>query len=120
MADNLNKDLPPKPIPLRVIFILNALMMVLPFIFYFVITSKGIDIGRLDPKIMIYTGIGYIVSFAVLVFFILKRNIMGVRGVLFANILISLPAKAIIGIVVAVISLLLAFLNEKVKTYFGI
>ena len=37
-----------KPIPLRVIFILNALMMILPFIFYFVFTAKDIQIGDLD------------------------------------------------------------------------
>ena len=33
-----------KPYQLRIIFILNALMMFLPFIFYYVITTKGIKI----------------------------------------------------------------------------
>lgn len=115
-----NDNLPKKPIPLRVIFILNALMMILPFIFYFVITSKGVEIGGIDPMFMIYTGIAYMVSFAALVYFILKRNIMGFRVMFILNFLIALPAKAYIGMVVAVISMLLSFFNGKVKAYFGV
>lgn len=111
--------LPPKPIPLRVIFILNALMMILPFVFYYVITSKEIIIGGLDPSWMIYTGLAYIASFAALVYFILQRNIMGARIMFVINILIALPASAYIGIAVSIISLLLSFFNGKVKAYFG-
>lgn len=107
-----------KPIPLRVIFILNALMMVLPFIFYYVFTTQGIVVGDLDPMYMVYTGIGYILSFGVLVFFLLKRNLWGARIIFFLNILIALPAGAYIGILVAIISLALSFYNQKVLTYF--
>lgn len=111
-------ELPPKPIALRVVFILNALMMFLPFIFYYVITSKEITIGELDPQIMIYTGIAYILSFIPLVYFILKRNVKGFRVMFIVNILIALPASAYIGILVAIISLLISFFNAKVKGYF--
>ena len=118
-TNNLSSNaLPGKPIPLRVIFILNALMMILPFIFYYVITSKGIEIGGIDPNYMIYTGIAYIGSFAILVYFILNRNIVGLRIMFLINILIALPAKALIGIGVAIISLVISFLNKKVKAYF--
>lgn len=114
---NTDTLLPGKPIPLRVIFILNGIMMFLPFIFYAVITSKNIDVGGLDPVYMIYTGIGYIASFTALVFFILHRNIMGVRLIILLNVLIALPAKAYLGIIVAVVSFGLTF-NKRVKSYF--
>ena len=109
--------LPGKPITLRVIFILNALMMFLPFVFYYVFTTKGIQIDGLDPMFMIYTGIAYIVSFGAMVASILKRNYMAIRIVIGINVLIALPAKAYLGILVAIISFALTF-NRKVKEYF--
>lgn len=108
-----------KPIPLRVIFILNALMMILPFIFYYVFTTNDIQVGDLDPMYMVYTGLAYIASFAVLVFFILKRNVIGARIIFLLNILIAIPAGAFIGIGVAIISLALSFFNKKVLAYFN-
>lgn len=115
-----NTVLPEKPIPLRIIFILNALMMVLPFIFYYVITTQEIVIGGLNNTYMIYTGIAYILTFISLVFFILKRNVIGARIIFLLNILIAFPAGAYIGILVAIISLSLSFFNAKVKAYFGV
>ena len=112
-----SNDLPKKPLQLRIIFILNALMMILPFIFYYVFTTKEISIAGLDPMTMVYTGIGYILSFALLVFFILKRNMIGFRIMFFINILIALPASAYIGMLVAIISIALSF-TKKVKAYF--
>ncbi len=113
-----SENLVKKPIQLRIIFILNALMMILPFVFYFVITTKDIKIGNLDPMFMIYTGIAYIVSFAILVFFILKRNIMGARAMFIINILIAIPSSAYIGIVVALISMAISF-TTPVKDFFS-
>jgi hypothetical protein len=107
-----------KPIQLRLIFIMNALMMILPFVFYFVITSKNIDLNGLDPVIMIYTGIAYIASFAVLVKSILDKNMMLFRVMFGINLLIALPAKAYIGIAVVLLSILISF-NAKVKAYFA-
>ena len=115
-----NQELPKKPIPLRVIFILNALMMILPFVFYYVFTTQDITVGNLKPITMVYTGIAYILSFAVLVYFILKRNINGCRAMFIINVLIAIPAGAYIGIVIAIISMLLTFFNAKVKGYFGV
>ena len=114
---NNEQQLPGKPIPLRIIFILNALMCILPFVFYLVITKKGIEIGGLDPIGMVYTGLAYIVSFILLVRFILKRNYNGVRVILILNVLIAIPMKAYIGILFALISLGLTF-HKKVKEYF--
>lgn len=107
-----------KPIPLRVIFILNALMMILPFMFYYVFTTNNIQVGDLDPMWMIYTGIAYIISFIFLVYNILKRNSLGAKIVFLLNIIIAIPAGAYIGMLVAIISLLLIFFNSKVKLYF--
>ncbi len=107
-----------KPIQLRIIFILNALMMFLPFVFYYVFTTKDISIDGLDPIYMVYTGIAYILSFALLVSFILKRNIIGFRIMFFINVLIALPAKAYIGILVAIISMAISF-TPKVKAFFA-
>lgn len=108
-----------KPIPLRVIFILNALMMVLPFVFYYVFTTKNITVGDLDPIWMVYTGIAYIISFAVLVYFFINRKLLGARIMFIINILIAIPAGAYIGILIAIISLLLSFFNKKVLAYFS-
>ena len=115
MESNIN--VVKKPIPLRIIFILNALMMILPFIFYTVFTLKEIEIGGLDPIFMLYTGFAYIASFALLVFSILKKNLTLLRIVIGVNLLIALPAKAYIGILVAIISILLT-MNKRVVAYF--
>lgn len=105
-----------KPIILRVVFLLNALLMFLPFIFYYIFTSKNIQVDGLEPIHMIYTGIGYILSFALMVTSILRRNLIAFRSVFVLVILISLPTKAYIGIVFAIVSLLLS-LHKKIRLY---
>ncbi|MDA8595247.1 hypothetical protein N9L20_02095 [Flavobacteriaceae bacterium] len=107
-----------KPYQLRIIFIINALMMILPFIFYVVFTQKELSIEGLDPMYMIYTGIAYILSFILLVRAILKRQIKTFRALFILNILIAIPAGAYIGIGVALISTALSF-HPKVKAYFA-
>ena len=112
-----SRNLPAKPIQLRVIFILNALMMILPFVFYGVITLKGITIGGLDPAFMLYTGAAYIASFIVLVYCILNQKLMGLRAVIALNVLIAIPAKAYIGVGVALTSFALSY-TKKVLAFF--
>lgn len=109
-----------KPTALRVIFILNMMMMILPFIFYFVFTTRDITVGDLDPIWMVYTGIAYIITFIPLVYFLSRRKSTGARVIFFINILIAIPAGAYIGILVAIVSLSLSFFNQKVKTYFSL
>ncbi|KZM42124.1 hypothetical protein OA92_12990 [Marinomonas sp. SBI22] len=116
-SPNLTQDLPKKPIPLRITFILNALMMVLPFVFYGVFISQNIQVGTLDPQWFLYTGAAYIASFAFLVSFILKRNFTGFRTLFFVNFVIAIPAGAYIGMVIALVSFGLSF-NQKIKAYF--
>lgn len=107
-----------KPIQLRIIFILNALMMFLPFVFYYVFITNDITIGDLDPMWMVYTGIAYVATFPFLVYFILNRNITGARALFVVNAVIAIPAGAYIGIVFAVISMGLSF-TAKVKAFFA-
>jgi len=117
MSNKHTQPLPGKPITLRVIFILNALMSILPFIFYFVVTSQNIELGGIDPQWLLYTGVAYALSFIAMIRFILKRNYVGIRAVIFINLLIALPTKAYLGMVVAVISFALTF-EKRVKAYF--
>ena len=113
-----SNELVKKPIQLRVIFTLNALMMILPFVFYYVFTTKNISIDGLDPIYMIYTGIGYIISFIILVTAILKRKLTLFRIIFGINVLIAIPASAYIGVLFAIISIAISF-NKKVKAYFA-
>lgn len=106
-----------KPIPLRIVFIMNTILMFLPFIFYYVVTSKDINVGY-EPVRMVYTGIGYILTFIAMVYCILNKNMMLFRIVFIALIVISIPASGFIGMLVALISILLSF-NSKVKAYFN-
>ena len=109
---------PNKPIPLRIIFILNGLMMILPFVFYFIFTTQDISIEGVNPTHFLYTGFAYIISFAFLVNFILKQQMIPFRIMFLVNILIALPAKAYIGIGVAILSILIS-LHSRVKAYFS-
>lgn len=107
-----------KPIPLRVIFILNALKILLAFGFFTVFTIKDITVGGLDRTYILYTAFGYVLTFAAMVFFILRKNLLALRIVIGIDLLISLPTKALIGIVIAIVSFSLSF-HKKVKGYFG-
>ena len=107
-----------KPLPVRAIFILNAIMIPLPLVFFTVVTTRNIDLGGLDPVVMLYTAAAYAVSFAALVYCLRARNGVGVRLVVIANVLIALPAKAYIGIGVAVVSMWLSY-RPDARRYFG-
>lgn len=106
-----------KPVILRVLFILNAILMFLPFVFYYAFTKEELTSKGLEPIHMIYTGIGYIINFAIMVASILNKRIQIFRGIFLLTILISLPLKAYIGIAFGIISILLSF-NSKIKLYF--
>ncbi len=105
-----------KPISLRVIFILNLVKIFLAFGIYTIITVKGIVPG-INPDWILYTACGYIVTFSIMVFSILKKNIILFRLIIITDIIISIPAKAIIGILIGGDSVLISF-NKKIKNYF--
>jgi hypothetical protein len=104
-----------KPLLLKVIIILNALMMFLPFLVYYLVTSEKI-VMDVVPIEVIFTGIAYIISFAVLMYFISKRNLIAIRSVFIINFLIAQPVGVNGGIVVAVVSIILSFMPQ-VKSF---
>ncbi len=106
-----------KPISLRVIVILNLLKIFLAFGIYTVITVKGIVAG-INPDWILYTACGYVATFSIIVFSILKKNIVLFRLIIIADIIISIPAKAIIGISISVVSVIIS-LNKKIQNYFS-
>ncbi len=111
-----------KPIKLRIIFILNALKIVLTFGFFIAFKYGGFAVNELEGEpaasLMLYTMFGYIAAFATMVVSILKRSMLGLRAAIVVDFLISIPAKAPIGFAVAAISMGLTFTNA-VKAYFA-
>ena len=111
-----------KPKTLRVIFILNALKILLTFGFFVAFKFFGFALQELQgdsaASLMLYTMFGYMAAFAVMVASIIKRNIMGLRAAIAVDFLISIPARAPIGFAVAIISIILTF-TPPVKAYFA-
>jgi len=106
-----------KPIQLRIIFILNALMMFLPFLVYFLVTNNKIEMDVV-PMHVIYTGIAYIISFGALVYCILNKKFFAFRTMFFINLLIALPVGVDGGIVVVIVSFVLSH-TKQVKSFFN-
>jgi len=111
-----------KPIKLRIIFILNALKIFLTLGFFLAFkygdfVVQGLE-GDSAASLMLYTMFGYMAAFAVMVFSILRRNILGLRIAIAVDFLISIPAKAFIGFAVALIAMALTF-TKPVTDYFG-
>ncbi len=110
-----------KPIPLRVIFILNALLIFLAFAIYYALSNDLFEPpgGKsLNPAWVLYTAIGYIITFIALVTCILNKKLMALRAVIITVALISIPAGGFIGILFSIISFALSF-NKKVLAYFN-
>ena len=111
-----------KPPLLRVIFILNALKIFLALgllvgFKYFDLKVGSVS-GQSAVTLIFWTMIGYIATFAAIVVSILKRSIIGLRVAIVVDFLISIPAKAFVGFVVALIGLGLSF-TKPVKAYFA-
>ncbi len=111
-----------KPIILRVIFILNALKILLAFGFFAAFKYYGLQVGELAgpqaANLMLYTMLGYTVTFACIVASILKRSLIGIRTAIAVDFLVSIPATAVIGFVIAIIGMGLTF-TASVRAYFA-
>lgn len=105
-----------KPALLRVIFILNALKIILAFVFYVVLKDKT-DFA-FDPIYILYTAIAYALLFVGIVASILKKNIWAMRIVILIDFVVSIPTTAIIGLVISALSFGLSF-STKIKAYFA-
>lgn len=111
-----------KPPLLRVIFILNALKILLALGLLIGFKYFDLEVGSFSGDravtLIFWTMLGYIATFAAIVTSILKRSIVGLRVAIGVDILISIPAKAFIGIAIALISIGLSF-TTPVKRYFA-
>ena len=116
---NVGLDKPPL---LRVIFILNALKILLALGLLVGFKYYGLKVGSVSGPsavtMIFWTMLGYIATFAAIVTSILKRSIIGLRIAIVVDFLISIPAKAVIGLVVAAIGMGLSF-TMPVKAYFS-
>ncbi|MDG1333410.1 MAG: hypothetical protein P8P74_13825 [Crocinitomicaceae bacterium] len=113
---------PGKPILLRAIFILNALLVIAGFVFYFVFATKasnGESTLGIAPSTLLIMAFIYLAIFAGIVASILKKQIWIVRGLLLCTLICSiLIVLAPIGILIATISLGLSF-SKPVTNYFA-
>ncbi|WP_170766088.1 hypothetical protein [Ruegeria lacuscaerulensis] len=111
-----------KPVTLRVIFILNALKILLAFGFFTAFQFYGLQVGELvgpqAANLMLYTMLGYMATFACIVISILKRSTIGIRAAIAVDFLVSIPATAVIGFIIAIISMGLTF-TSSVRAYFA-
>ena len=111
-----------KPVTLRMIFILNALKILLAFGFFAAFKFYGLQVGELAgpqaANLMLYTMLGYMVTFACIVASILKRSMTGIRAAIAVDFLVSIPATAVVGFVIAIISMGLTF-TTTVGAYFA-
>lgn len=110
--DGLNK-----PASVRIIFILNAFKILLAFALYFVFTTRDISIGGADPSIILYTAFGYIILFGAMVYSILNRKVWGLRASIILDFLVSIPATAIAGFLISIISFIVSY-RKSAKAYF--
>ncbi|TDO99535.1 hypothetical protein [Marinomonas balearica] len=111
-----------KPIKLRIIFILNALKILITFGFFTAFKYFGFTAGELAgdsaAMTMLYAAFGYLALFAVMILFILKRQMVGMRSVIAADLILSIFIPAPIGIVISIVSLGLTF-TQSVRNYFS-
>lgn len=115
------KNATKKPGQLKAIFILNALLVLIGFTFYFVISSRvnsGQSTLGIPPSTLLTMALIYTSVFAIVVASIIMKNLWILRGALLATILCSIIIIfAPIGIVLAGVSLGLSF-AKPVKQYF--
>ncbi len=111
-----------KPPLLRAIFILNALKIVLAFGLLVGFRFYDLQVGSLSGPsavaMMFWTLLGYLATFTGIVVSILNRSMIGLRAAILIDFLISIPARAFVGLLIAAIGLGLTF-TRSVKAYFA-
>lgn len=110
-----NDTLMKKPTPLRVLFILNLLLVIICFTFYGFAQSKG-NVAGVPSNYILYTAIAYTILFIALITSIKNFSLLAVRIIIVLVFLVSTPTLAIIGMVISMISFVLTF-NRKIKAY---
>ena len=122
MTTTMNEDVTlgkDKPILLRAVFILNMVKIAITTAMLIAVQFFDASIAGIAATALLYTLIGYVATFAAMIASILKRNIMAYRAVMIADIIISLPLKAFIGIAIGIFGLTLTFLSKTMRAYFS-
>jgi len=111
-----------QPASLRTIFMLNALKILLCFGFFAAFKFYGLQVGDLvgpqSANLMLYTMLGYLITFALIIASIFRRSMMGIRAAIAGDFLVSIPVTAAIGIAIAAISMGLTF-TASARAYFN-
>jgi len=111
-----------KPLTLRVIFILNALKVLLTIGFFAAFKWGGFALhglaGDSAAQLMLVAAAGYAAAFVLIVSSILNRQIRWIRAAITLDLLISIAAGGPIGYVIAAVSMGLTF-SVPVRAYFA-
>lgn len=105
---------PPKSI--RAIFLLTCFKILLAAGFF--VVAMSVEVLPLPPQVIGYTAAAYLVLAIPMFVLIHRHNALGVRIFIVLAILASLPARAVIGIGIDVIALILTFRSSS-KRFFG-
>ncbi len=106
-----------KPGVLRAVFIMNAIKILISLTFFTIFTLNDIQVGKVGPMMVLYTAFGYMAMFAGIVFSILRKNLIALRIFIALDFLVSIPATAVIGLVISGVSFGLTY-NKKLRSYF--
>ncbi|ANQ51999.1 hypothetical protein MY04_4664 [Flammeovirga sp. MY04] len=106
-----------KPIALRIIMVSFLLKVFIAFGLYFAISNGKLDIPNAKPDYILYTAVLYIINLIGMIVSALNGKLQLFRAIIIFDFIISIPAKAVIGFVVAVYSFGLTF-HPKVKEFF--
>ena len=107
-----------KPASVRIIFILNAVKILLSLGFYLVFTQTSVSIEGFDPNKILYTGAAYAVLFGLMVYCINARKLWGLRIAIVLDFIASIPVTAVVGMIISIASLVVSF-RASAKAYFG-
>lgn len=107
-----------KPTAVKCILGLNIFKLILSLTLFTVFTIKDITVGAVSPDIILYTFLAYAALSIPIFIFANKRQVIGLRVALALDFLVSIPATAVAGFVISIVSLLITF-GKAAKSYFN-
>ncbi|OHX64290.1 hypothetical protein [Flammeovirga pacifica] len=106
-----------KPVALRIIMVSFLLKVFIAFGLYYAISSGKLEIPNANPEYILYTAGFYIINLIGMIITALNGKLQLFRAIILFDFMVSIPAKAVIGFVMAVYSFGLTF-HPKLKEYF--
>ncbi|KXX72416.1 hypothetical protein [Flammeovirga sp. SJP92] len=105
-----------KPVALRIIMVSFLLKVFIAFGLYFAISTGKLEIPNANPQYILYTAFIYVVNLIGLIATALNGKLQLYRAIIVFDFIVSIPAKAMIGFIVAGYSFALSF-HPKVKEF---